>query len=337
MRQQYQVRQSFEDTAPIEFWGKHSEAEAEIVIRAVYRQVLGNTHVMESDRLRSAESLLKQGKMTVRNFVRWVAKSALYRSRFFDNCYPLRTVELNFKHLLGRAPEDYDELVEHSILLNTQGFEAEIDSYIDSAEYTSAFGDNVVPFCRGYQSLPGMKLMGFPNMIQLVWSASSSDIDPKSGNRPRLMHSLISNTPWQQRRTGPRFVPQTYYGATPSPSVSPSPTSSTAPSDGDRDLWQHSKEQEAEIASLQRQLTELRPFANMGASITRQGQFASAAVVETQFAAIAPLTQPVSALQQRIDAQTAQIKDLQQQVAEARSLSMVAESRLNKWRQKTFF
>jgi phycoerythrin-associated linker protein len=336
LRQQYQVRQSFEDTAPIEFWGKHSEAEAEIVIRAVYRQVLGNTHVLESDRLRSAESLLKQGKMTVRNFVRWVAKSALYRSRFFDNCYPLRTVELNFKHLLGRAPEDYSELVEHSILLNTKGFEAEIDSYIDSAEYTSAFGDNVVPFCRGYQSLPGMKLMGFPNMIQLVWSASSSDVDPKSGNRPRLMHSLISNTPWQQRRNGSRFTPQTYYGATSPPSVSQH-HGSAAPAEDEHDLWQQSKEQEAEIASLQRQLTELRPFANMGASITRQGQFASAAVVETQFSAIAPLTQSVSALQQKIDAQTAQINDLRQQLAEARSLSMVAESRLNKWRQKTFF
>jgi hypothetical protein len=308
-----------------------------MVIRAVYRQVLGNTHVMQSDRLTSAESLLKRGEMTVRDFVRYVAKSDLYRARFFDHCYPLRTVELNFKHLLGRAPHDYSELVYHTTLLNTQGFAADIDAYIDSDEYVSAFGDDVVPYCRGYQSLTGMKLLGFPNMIQLVWSASSSDVDPASGNRPRLMHSLISNAPWQVRGTDASvLLAQVFQSSSGSGKVTSS-TEGTASTASEPTLWQQLQEQEKLIATLQHQLAELRPFASIGSAVTRQGQFASAATVESRVTLGIPQPDDKSALQHQVDAQTAQINHLQQQIAEARSLAMVAEARLNKWRQRTFF
>ena len=51
-----------------------------------------------------------------------------------------RTIELNFKHILGRAPDDYQEILHHTNLLDNVGYEAEIDSYIDSNEYQDAFG-----------------------------------------------------------------------------------------------------------------------------------------------------------------------------------------------------
>jgi phycoerythrin-associated linker protein len=44
------------------------------------------------------ESQLKQGIIDVREFVRQLAKLELYRSRFFDNVYRYRAIELNFKH-----------------------------------------------------------------------------------------------------------------------------------------------------------------------------------------------------------------------------------------------
>ncbi len=128
----------FEETEPIELWPGFSSSEIEIVIRGVYRQVLGNAHLMESERLTAPESLLKQRDISVREFVRQVAKSELYRSRFFDNCPRYRFIELNFKHLLGRAPESYEEMTEHSQLLDRGGFEAEIDSYLDSSEKLSS-------------------------------------------------------------------------------------------------------------------------------------------------------------------------------------------------------
>ena len=95
---------SFDDVTPIRLWQNGSEAEVEVVIRAVYRQVLGNAHLMESERLVVSESRLKQREISVREFVRQVAQSDLYRDRFFETCSRMRSIELNFKHLLGRAP-----------------------------------------------------------------------------------------------------------------------------------------------------------------------------------------------------------------------------------------
>ena len=129
-----------------ELWSTSSNEEKQAVIRAVYRHVLGNPHVMESERLVTAESQLCDGSISVRDFVRAVGKSDFYRSRYFESCAPYRFVELNFMHFLGRAPESQAELSEHIRRCVEEGHDADIDSYIDSEEYQSRFGENVVPF-----------------------------------------------------------------------------------------------------------------------------------------------------------------------------------------------
>ena len=48
----------------------------------------------------------------MREFVRLVAKSGLYKEKFFENCNPYRFIELNFKHLLGRAPNNSQEMLD---------------------------------------------------------------------------------------------------------------------------------------------------------------------------------------------------------------------------------
>jgi phycocyanin-associated rod linker protein len=60
----------FNSTAPVELRSYASDGDLQAVMRAAYRQVLGNEHVMQSERLTGAESLLKQGNLTVREFVR---------------------------------------------------------------------------------------------------------------------------------------------------------------------------------------------------------------------------------------------------------------------------
>ncbi len=57
-----------------ELWPTSSPDELQAIIRAVYKQVLGNPHVMESERLVTAESQLCDGSISVREFVRAVAK-----------------------------------------------------------------------------------------------------------------------------------------------------------------------------------------------------------------------------------------------------------------------
>jgi len=94
-----------------ENWSNSSEADKELIIRSVYRQVLGNQYAMKSERLEGPESLFKRGYLRVRELVRQVAKSGLFRKKFFENCNPYRFIELNFEHLLGRAPQNKAEML----------------------------------------------------------------------------------------------------------------------------------------------------------------------------------------------------------------------------------
>ncbi|MGF1602160.1 MAG: phycobilisome rod-core linker polypeptide [Thermosynechococcaceae cyanobacterium] len=151
----------------MKLWPKSSSDEVQAVIRAVYKQVLGNPHVMDSERLVEAESKFCDRTVSVQDFVRAVAKSDFYKSRYFESCAPYRFVELNFKHLLGRAPQDQRELSEHIVRCVSEGYDAEIDSYIDSLEYQAAFGQDVVPYYRGKSSEENPKQVGYNRIFAL--------------------------------------------------------------------------------------------------------------------------------------------------------------------------
>ena len=176
---------------PVELRSNATEDDLQLVIRAAYRQVLGNAHLMESQRLTSAESLLRNGDITVREFVRQVAKSELYQSLFFNTNSPYRFIELNCKHLLGRAPLEQTEIAQHVQTCNSKGYGAEIDSYIDSDDYTQNFGENVVPYPRSIRSQTGIKNVGFNRMVSLLGGASTSD----TSNKPQLIATVAGNIP----------------------------------------------------------------------------------------------------------------------------------------------
>ena len=178
---------------PVKLSNGASDEDVSLVINAIYKQVLGNAHIMESERLASAESQLCNGDLTVRGFVRVLAKSDLYKSRFIDNAPRYRCHELNFKHLLGRAPESYDETVYHSAIVDNDGYDADIDAYIDSEEYQTAFGEDIVPYYRGYKTQTGKSLLGYVNMFDLLTSVSTSD---KAGsNKARVEKRLSYENP----------------------------------------------------------------------------------------------------------------------------------------------
>jgi phycoerythrin-associated linker protein len=186
----------FDETPPLEWVPGRSGEEAESIINAVYRQVLGNAYVMESERLTVAESQFKLGEFSVREFVRAVAKSDLYQSRFFTSCARYRAIELNFRHLLGRAPRDLEEMRMHSTILDTQGYDAEIDSYLDSDEYQNTFGENFVPFIRGYKTEACETMVQFTHLFQMVRGASSSSLKGElSSKSPKLNALTINQTP----------------------------------------------------------------------------------------------------------------------------------------------
>jgi len=179
------------DSPKVELWQYGSTDELQIAIRAVYKQILGNAHLMESERLNSAESQLCDRSITVREFVRAVAKSEIYRARFFESSAPYRFVELNFKHLLGRAPQDQTEISEHIRRCIEDGYDAEIDSYIDSVEYQTAFGDNIVPYFRGNNSQTGQKQVAYNRIFQLVRGAAESSSNNKNS---QLVYAVATNS-----------------------------------------------------------------------------------------------------------------------------------------------
>lgn len=184
---------AFDNAERVELRSNYTEADVQAVIRAAYRQVLGNDHLMASERLVSAESLLRQGQITVRDFVRAIAQSELYKEKFFYNNAQVRFIELNYKHLLGRAPYDESEIAFHVDLYNQQGYGAEINAYIDSLEYQESFGDRVVPYYRGFESQRGQKTVGFNRMFRLYRGYANSDRSQFGKNRPRLVQEVARN------------------------------------------------------------------------------------------------------------------------------------------------
>jgi len=196
-----------------ENWSAASAQDRDSILRAIYQQVLGQQYVMDSERLGAAESLFRTGYLNVREFVRTLAKSGLYRARFFENCNPYRFIELNHKHLLGRAPHNKAEMLDHFTTLQDQGYDAEIDSYIDSNEYQNRFGSDVVPYLHGWDYSKGLQGQQFSWLMQLARGAAASVKGDGAGNQFKLGQALHQNRAIAVSGILPRFSGTSYFKA----------------------------------------------------------------------------------------------------------------------------
>jgi len=185
---------AYSDSSPVELRPNWTSEQAQAVINAVYRHVLGNDYIMASERLVPLESLLTSGQITVRDFVRGVAKSELYKNKFLYPNFHTRVIELNFKHFLGRAPYNEAEVIEHLDRYQNEGFDADVDSFIDSAEYEDSFGDSTVPYYRGFENKVGDQTTGFTRMFRLYRGYANSDRAQIEGNNSRLAVELAQNS-----------------------------------------------------------------------------------------------------------------------------------------------
>ncbi|MCP6757276.1 MAG: phycobilisome rod-core linker polypeptide [Fischerella sp. CENA71] len=125
-----------------------SFTDMENIIWAAYRQVFSEHEVLKFNRQKHIESQLKNGSLTVRDFIRGLAKSeAFYRLVVsVNNNY--RLVDITLKRLLGRSAYNKEEEIAWSIVIGTKGFGGFVDAIVDSDEYTEAFGDNTIPYQR---------------------------------------------------------------------------------------------------------------------------------------------------------------------------------------------
>jgi phycobilisome core-membrane linker protein len=158
-----------------------NQAETALVINAIYCQVMDvfSGQVPQEFRRSDLDSKLRNGEISVREFVKVLASSDIYRRRFYTPYPNTKVIEFLFRHLLGRAPATQAEIRQYNKLLAEQGLKAAVEAMVDGAEYARFFGEDVVPYNR-FPSLPAGNYLGSVKAATDLVKQSWSDLSPSS-------------------------------------------------------------------------------------------------------------------------------------------------------------
>ena len=142
------------DDQPIIFSTENvlSPGNMDVLIEAAYRQIF--FHAFKQDRERFLESQLRDGQITVRDFIRGLLLSNTFVTSFYEKNSNYRYVEQCVQRVLGRDVYSEDEKIAWSIVVATKGYGGFIDDLLDSDEYLDNFGYDTVPYQRR-RNLPG--------------------------------------------------------------------------------------------------------------------------------------------------------------------------------------
>jgi phycobilisome core-membrane linker protein len=125
------------------------------------------------------DSKLRNGEITVREFVLELASSEIYRKRFYAPYPNTKVIEFLFRHLLGRAPATQGEIRQYNKLLADSGLRSAVEAIVNSPEYARYFGEDVVPYKR-YPSLPAGNYLGSvqaeADLVKQSWSSLSPSV-----------------------------------------------------------------------------------------------------------------------------------------------------------------
>lgn len=127
-----------------------SESEKQSIVKAAYRQIFERDITRAySQSISDLESKVKNGDISMKEFVRRSCKSPLYRKQFFEPFINSRALELAFRHILGRGPSSREEVQNYFSIVSNGGLSALVDALVDSQEYSDYFGEETVPYIRG--------------------------------------------------------------------------------------------------------------------------------------------------------------------------------------------
>ncbi|MGB8700710.1 MAG: phycobilisome rod-core linker polypeptide [Thermosynechococcaceae cyanobacterium] len=127
-----------------------SASEKNEIVRAAYRQVF-ERDITKAYSLSNAslETKVKGGEISMKEFVRRLGQSPLYRKQFYEPFINSRALELAFRHFLGRGPSSREEVQRYFSIVSSGGLSALVDALVDSQEYSDYFGEETVPYLRG--------------------------------------------------------------------------------------------------------------------------------------------------------------------------------------------
>ena len=123
-----------------------SPSDLDLLIEAAYRQIF--FHAFAADRETFLESQLRNGQITVRDFIRGLLLSNTFKKSFYDLNNNYRFVEQVIQRVLGRDPYSEREKIAWSIVVATKGIRGFVDEVLNTEEYLSNFGDSTVPYQR---------------------------------------------------------------------------------------------------------------------------------------------------------------------------------------------
>lgn len=126
---------------------KFSESSTQVIIAAAYRQVFGR-EVYEGQRIKATETRLENGEITMREFIRALAKSDTFQKTYWMPLYVCKAIEYMHLRLLGRPTYGRKEINAYFDIAAKKGFYALVDAMIDSKEYEEAFGEDTIPYER---------------------------------------------------------------------------------------------------------------------------------------------------------------------------------------------
>jgi phycobilisome rod-core linker protein len=164
------------------------------VIWAAYRQIFSEHQILKSNRQVALESQLRDGRITVREFIRGLVLSDSFRRRNFDTNNNYRFAEMCVQRVLGRDVYSELEKIAWSIVIVNEGIRGFIDALLASDEYLENFGDTIVPYQRR-RNLPQRAMGETPFNLKT----------PRYGEYHRSVLGF-PQTVWQNQVR--RFVPQ---------------------------------------------------------------------------------------------------------------------------------
>ncbi|WP_017325379.1 phycobilisome rod-core linker polypeptide [Synechococcus sp. PCC 7336] len=166
------------------------ETSVQRVICTCYVRVYG-FEPYSGQRLSLLETRLSNGDITVREFVRQLAKSKLFRDKYWSTMYVVKAIEFLHRRLLGRPTFGRQEINALFDIASKDGYYAVVDALVDSKEYVDSFGEDAVPYER-YVTPGGLMLRN----MRLGATAQSTTImapmcSPLVSNGPKIMKTAM--------------------------------------------------------------------------------------------------------------------------------------------------
>jgi len=125
-----------------------AELEMDDLIHAAYRQIFNEQQMIAAHRQLPLESQLRNGQITLRDFIRKLLLSDSFRRLNYDTNNNYRFVELCIQRVLGRSPYNQQEKLAWSTVLATRGLQGFVNELLATDEYLQAFGEDAVPYQR---------------------------------------------------------------------------------------------------------------------------------------------------------------------------------------------